>query len=367
MTPRQTRKLWFLEGYLDGGRSLRRLPLAEFPYRIGRQEDLSLCLSSSEISRVHAEIVRKGEVLAIRDMGSTNGTYVNHEPVADESELRSGDIIHLATVELRLVVLDPNHAQSHTTRHAKGPLSDELPLGTRHLQDTLLQNRLTAVFQPIVDLAGEVHGWEALGRGLHPELSESPMDLFRIAESAGLEVMLSNSFRRVCLALAQAHRPDGLFFLNTHPLETESLVEFVGAMAEVRESHPDLKLVVELHEASFADVGALNRLKQQLAGLDIGLAFDDFGAGRSRLVELSDAPPDYIKLDISVVRDLDRASRARREMVEMVLEFARKLDIRVVAEGVSRAGEAKACRAMGFELLQGIHLGRPVPAEELER
>lgn len=365
MTPRETQKLWFLEGYLDGGRSLRRLPVAEFPYRIGRQEDLSLCLSNSEISRVHAEIVYKGEALAIRDLGSTNGTYVNHEPVAYESDLNEGDIIHFATVELRLVAIDADQVQSNTTRHARGPLSDDLPVGTRHLQDMLLQNRLSAEYQPIVTLDGEIHGWEALGRGWHPELSSRPMDLFRIAESAGLEVMLSSSFRRVSLALAQVHCPDELFFINTHPQETENPDEFVQAMVGVREAHPNLRMVVELHEAAFADVSALNALKQRLAELGIGLAFDDFGAGRSRLVELSDAPPDYIKLDISVIRNIDRASAARREMVEMVLDFARGLDIKVVAEGVSRAGEAKACRELGFELLQGFHLGRPVPAEDL--
>lgn len=362
---RESHKLWFLEGYLDRSRSLRRLPVAEFPYRMGRQEELSLCLPSSEISRVHAEIVRKGDSLAIRDMGSTNGTYVNHEPVAEETELQEGDIIHLGTVELRLLAIDSKHVPSDTTRHGVGPLSAELPLGTRQLQDMLLQNQVTAVYQPIVTIQGEIHGWEALGRGAHPTLSKQPMDLFRIAESAGLEIMLSSSFRRVSLALAAGHHPGGLYFLNTHPNETESPSEFVQVMAEVREEYPDMRLVVELHEAAFTDVRVLNQLKRRLSELGIGLAFDDFGAGRSRLVELSDAPPDYIKLDISVIRNLDRASAARREMVEMVLDFARKLAIRVVAEGVSRAGEAKTCREMGFELLQGFHLGRPVPAEDV--
>lgn len=354
-----------MEGYLDGSRSLRRLQVSEFPFRIGRQEGLSLFLPRSEISRVHAEIDREGERLVIRDLGSTNGTFVNHEPVKDETELKDGDIVHLATVELRLVSIEAAVFDTQTTRHSASPLSENLPLGSRHLQEMLLHEQVTAVFQPIFTSEGTVHGWEALGRGAHPKLSEKPMDLFRIAESNGMEVMLSGVFRRKSLELAEKHFPEGRYFINTHPQETEQSEQFVAALAELRERHPDLKLVVELHEAAFADVKALNALRKQLADLDMKLAFDDFGAGRSRLIELSDAPPDYIKLDISVVRNIDRASTGRREMVEMVVEFARKRDIQVIAEGVSRKGENEACRALGVELFQGFFLARPHPPEDL--
>lgn len=357
-------QLWFLEGYLDRNRSLRRMPVADFPYRMGRQADLSLTLDSTEISRVHAEIVKKNGVLLIRDLGSTNGTFVNHEPVTRDTRLRDGDIIHLATVELRLVGLDSDQLPSaNTTRHGLGPLSAELPVGTRYLQELLLNERVTAAFQPIFEIDGTIHGWEILGRGAHPKLSGKPMDLFRIAESVGLEVMLSDAFRRVGVSLASEYHHAGTYFVNTHPQETEEPEHFVRTMETLRGRFPDLGIVVELHEAAFADVKALNKLREQLAALEMKLAFDDFGAGRARIVELSDAPPDYIKLDISLVRDLDKASAARREMVEMMLDFAHKRNILTVAEGVSRAGEERVCREMGFDLLQGFHLGKPKSAE----
>jgi len=340
------------------------MPVADFPYRMGRQADLSLTLDSTEISRVHAEILKKRGDLVIRDLGSTNGTFVNHEPVTRETRLRDGDIIHLATVELRLVGLDSDQMPSSaTTRLGLGTLSEELPVGTRHLQDLLLNEKVTAAFQPIFSTGGEIHGWEVLGRGAHPQLSGKPMDLFRIAESVGLEIMLSSVFRRVGVALASQYHPQGTYFVNTHPQETEDPGQFVRTMETLRGEFPNLGMVVELHEGAFADVKALNTLREQLAALDMKLAFDDFGAGRARLVELSDAPPDYIKLDISLVRDLDKASAARRDMVEMMLDFSRKRDILTVAEGVSRAGEERVCREMGFDLLQGFHLGRPQSAE----
>lgn len=359
-------KLWFLEGYLDQTRSLRRFPLSEFPYRMGRQENLELCLPSAEISRVHAEIDADGDELVIRDLGSTNGTFVNHEPVRDAKRLREGDIIHVATVELRLVAIDADYVPSAaTTRHGAGPLSANLPTGTRELQELLAREQVTPVYQPIVTPAGDIHGWELLGRGAHPDLTDMPIELFRIAESVGMEVLLSDLFRRVGLRTAAAHHPSGRYFINTHPRETDRPEEFMKDMERMRADHPEMELVVELHEGAFADVGVLSKLRAELKSLNIDLAFDDFGAGQARLVELADAPPDYIKLDISLVRDIDRAPQARRDMVEMVLEYSRKLGIRCVAEGVSRQGEAEACREMNFDFLQGFHFGYPAPVESL--
>lgn len=361
-------RLWFLEGYLDQTRSLRRFPVNDFPYRMGRQEDLSLCLPTAEISRVHAEIVADpdGDGLVIRDLESTNGTFVNHEPVGESKKLREGDIIHVASVELRLVSIDAEQAQSSdTTRHGAGPLSANLPTGTRELQELLVKEQVTPAFQPILTADGTFHGWEILGRGAHPKLSEKPMELFRIAESLGMEVMLSDIFRRVGLRAAAERHPSGLYFVNTHPVETDHPEEFMRNLERVRADHPDLPIVVELHEGAFADVGVLSELRASLRRLDMGLAFDDFGAGQARLVELADAPPDYIKLDISMIRDIDKAPKARRDMVEMVLDYSRKLGTRCIAEGVSRQGEADTCKEMGFDLLQGFHLGYPEPVDSL--
>lgn len=359
-------RIWFLEGYLDSTRSLRRLPLNEFPYRMGRQEGLSLSLPSAEISRVHAEIDRDQGGLLIRDLGSTNGTFVNHEPVGESMALREGDIIHLASVELRLVAIDAEMRRANqTTRHGMGPLSENLPTGSRELQDLLLHEKVTAAFQPILTPAGEIHGWEILGRGAHPDLAESPMELFRIAESLGMEVLLSDIFRRKGLGLAAERHPGGLYFVNTHPLELDQMNEFLRNIEIVRRRHDDLGIVVELHEGAFAELKVLTALRKQLRDMNIGLAFDDFGAGQARLVELADAPPDYIKLDISLIRDIDKAPAARRDMVQMVVEYAKKLEIAVLAEGVSREGELAACNELGFDYLQGFHFGYPHPADEL--
>ena len=64
------------------------------------------------------------------------------------------------------------------------------------------------------------------------------------------------------------------------------------------------RLILEIHEEAVPDIGLLRQLRDQLAAHGVGLAYDDFGAGQSRLTELAEVPPDYIKLDMRLVRDI---------------------------------------------------------------
>lgn len=356
---RQSRQ-WLLEGFLDSGGELNRMPLNRFPARIGRQAGLELTLEAGDVSRLHAIIQRKGRGLAIRDLGSTNGTFVNLEPVQNDMVVRAGDIIHFGAVEMRLVAHYCDSDLGHqVTRHGTKANAGQAT-GSRALREVLVQDKITALFQAIFTAEGKLHGWEILGRGDHPALSNKPAELFRLAESVGEAVSLSESFRRVGVARAAQTHPGDLFFINTHPTEMVDAARFLQNMRKLRQAYPQLGLVVELHEAAFGDVRALATLRDALLELDMRLAFDDFGAGQARLLELADAPPHYIKLDISLVKNIDRVSEARREMVKMILAFAHRADSQVIAEGVSRAGEAQACRTLGFDLLQGYYVGRPV-------
>jgi len=94
---------WFLAGPFDNQDLPQRLPINQVPFRIGRQAGYNLRIPSTKISRLHAEIFRRGNQLIIRDLGSTNGTYVNRERVAIEVNLNAGDTIAFAGTEYRLL------------------------------------------------------------------------------------------------------------------------------------------------------------------------------------------------------------------------------------------------------------------------
>lgn len=110
-------------------------------------------------------------------------------------------------------------------------------------------------------------------------------------------------------------------------------------------------------EKAVTHIQKLRRLKSFLQTLDIALAFDDFGAGQARLLELTEAAPDILKLDFCLIHNIDTAGTARQRMVEMMVNYSHELNIKLLAEGVQTAAEDEYCRQIGIDLMQGFYYG----------
>ena len=115
------------------------------------------------------------------------------------------------------------------------------------------------------------------------------------------------------------------------------------------------------------DLEAIRALQFELTNLEIKLAYDDFGAGQTRLVELVEVRPDYLKFDMNLIRDIDQASEHRQRMLATLVQMVRELEIVAIAEGVESVGEAETCRQLGFDLSQGFHFGAPAPIANIKR
>jgi EAL domain-containing protein (putative c-di-GMP-specific phosphodiesterase class I) len=361
---------WYLET-VGEGRVLRRIRLETLPFRIGRGPGNEMVLPADSVSKAHAEIYARGASLRVRDLGSKNGTFVNRAPVEDAA-LAEGDVVHFADFEYRLGRLDVSGSSSDsspderpTTVDARGGLPHRFAEGTRELRELLREGQVTIVFQPIVLLSrGTVAAYEALGRGRHAQLPEGPLALLRIAESIGAEAELSRLFRRRAVELT-ARRPDlPTVFLNTHPIEL-ARPGLLESLEDLREISPQLDLALEIHESVLTRPAAIAELRALLLERNIALAYDDFGAGRARLLELAEAPPHYLKFDRRFISGLDKAPAARRRLVHSLLALARELLVKTVAEGIETAAEARACADLGFTHGQGFHIGRPRPIEEV--
>lgn len=354
-------KAWFLEGYLGDFKLMRRISLNEFPFRVGRQEDLPLRLDTSGVSRNHAEFTAASDDgLILRDLDSTNGTYVNRERIVDEIMVHEGDIIHFADQEFRLISLDCQPEQDFNMTHVGiGSLPGKLPQGAREFQKMMLSGAVGTVFQPIVDAQGRIFAFELLGRGAASGLPTAPYPLFRIAESLDLEIPFSDLLRRRSVERAASLDPHGCYFFNIHPRETEQPNQLLARMTEMRTNFPDLRLVLEIHEGAVTDGPLIRRIRDHLRALDIGLAYDDFGAGQARLIELIEVPPDYVKFDMALVRDIDTAPEAKRRMLGMFQGLLRDMGIASLAEGVETAAEAEVLQTIGVDLYQGYLFGKP--------
>jgi EAL domain-containing protein (putative c-di-GMP-specific phosphodiesterase class I) len=229
--------------------------------------------------------------------------------------------------------------------------------------DRLMTERLVRPhFQSIVNMNDSSSiGFEILGRGSVFGL-ESIGSMFQAAEKLNLEVELSRLLRWEGIRVGRDLPDRPTLFVNTHPREMEDAEALIASLQKVREMTGNTDLVLEIHESSVTNPRLMQSLHSAMLELNILLAYDDFGSGQARLAELIEARPDFVKFDISLIREIDKANEPRRRMMESLVQMVRDLDIRALAEGIETAEEAKACIDLGFDLAQGFFYGRPSPA-----
>jgi EAL domain-containing protein (putative c-di-GMP-specific phosphodiesterase class I) len=349
-----------------------RVPIEATPFRIGRGLGVDLVLHSPRISKHHCQIERRDDgVLVLRDLGSRNGTFLNGERVVGSRSLQEGDVLHIAHLELRYVkIMGKGNTFAADERTEAGAPTDDGVLAfyqaTKDLFRILDGPAVRAVFQPIVTLQNErIVGYEALGRHTLPSLSFEVAELFRVAHERGKAEELASLMRTA--ALDEAPRlPDGdaHLFMNVHPAEMVQET-YLRELERSRQALGDSRvLVAEIHESAVADPATMRDLKARLKERGVELAYDDFGVGQSRLMEIAEAPPDYVKLDIALVHHIEQSDR-RQELVAALVKVMQEAGIAVVAEGIETARERDTCRALGCDLGQGFFFRHPLPAGDL--
>ena len=330
---------------------------------IGRRPGVNMQVASVRVSGRHAEILRVGDHLLIRDLGSTNGTFVNRRRVKQPTPIGDGDHIEIADLEFRL---EYHRSQSDSTQNMKktaaciDTMESEWVLSQF---DRLIREReVVAYFQPIISLQdGDNLGYEALARSTVPGL-ENPGLMFQTAQMVSREVELSLICRQRAMEGAQRLASGSRIFVNTHPLESPS-VDLIPSIHVLRNRHPNVPMVVEIHEGAVLDERTMSETAKALRDLNVELAYDDFGAGQARLVELVKVPPDYLKFDMCLIRNIDKADAQQRRMLKMLVDMANDIPTITLAEGIETAEEAEACRDLGFHLAQGYYFGKPMTAE----
>jgi EAL domain-containing protein (putative c-di-GMP-specific phosphodiesterase class I) len=158
---------------------------------------------------------------------------------------------------------------------------------------------------------------------------------------------------------------DQSLFVNTHPVEMVDLDLMIFSLGELRELEPRRPLVLEIHEAAVTCGEQMRTCRAALKELRIGLAYDDFGAGQARLVELVDVPPDYLKFDMRLVQNLESASMERQRMLASLVKMVQDLGITPLAEGIEQEGDHEICRQIGFICAQGFLYGYPMLPKRL--
>jgi diguanylate cyclase (GGDEF)-like protein len=241
------------------------------------------------------------------------------------------------------------------------------------LRDALRQRALAVHYQPIVDLAtGDVRELEALVRWNHPERGAvSPTAFVSVAEETGqiralgefvLDQACSDMRRWLDLGLAG---PGTRVAVNLSRMQLDrSLPALVGETL-TRHGLPASALTLEVTESAFVDdpdgVAGLERLR----AIGVRVALDDFGTGYSSLSTLRDLPADAVKIDRSFV-DRMTSDPQVSALVRGIVDLAHALELEVVGEGVETEAQSALLTALGCDLAQGWHHGRPASAAVAE-
>ena len=220
---------------------------------------------------------------------------------------------------------------------------------------------VTYRFQPIIDAKdGSVFAYEALMRVDLPML-RSPTDVLRLArEENCLHEVERITFFRASSAyqtLENAGKvvPSALLFVNSiasQYLTPDELSEYSARYASILP-----RIVIEITEEECLDPKAL-RIKQTIRGSSGAFALDDYGSGYSNERSLLELSPNYIKIDLSIIRSIDTDAN-KRQIVSNTVSYAHQRGMKVVAEGLETADEVRTVLSLGVDLLQGFFLAMP--------
>lgn len=366
-------KTWCLER-VAAGELDTLVPLRRFPFVVGRDAGCDLSIASAETSRQHARFEQDASgVLRLIDLDSGNGTFVNHIPLDGTAPISDGDIVHFGVTEFRCSLVATETVEAITSQNSdqtmifsgRSPmLSGHFVVEQRQFTDMLANKTVRAAYQPIVRACdGTLFAFEVLGRGCVDGLPQTPVEMFTLAARMGKEVELSEAFRWAGLSDAVMLAPDVTLFLNAHPAEmfTEP---FYRSIMMLRTMIPTASLVIEVHETAVARVADVKAMAQRLAAINVRFAYDDFGAGQARLLELAEAPPHFVKFDMGLIRGIDSATQIKQQLLNKLVRMVHDVGSTALAEGVETAAEARVCMEMQFDLIQGYFTGRPALAED---
>ncbi|MFC5471859.1 EAL domain-containing protein [Cohnella suwonensis] len=230
------------------------------------------------------------------------------------------------------------------------------------LDRLLAESSIRSVYQPIMRLVdGKTFGYEALTRCPEGSLFDGPLALFRYAEKSNRAFSLDRLAREKAIKHCPTLGSVQKIFINV-TMGIMNDPHFVSGqtirLLNERGLFPG-QVVFELTErSSIDDFEAAKKILAHYRSQGYEIAIDDAGAGYSSLQSIVELSPDYIKIDRSLVRMADQ-DEMKKHMLRTFVRFAKKMNIRTVAEGIERPEELRLLRAMGFDYAQGYLIGRP--------
>lgn len=234
------------------------------------------------------------------------------------------------------------------------------------LIDVLREERITAFFQPIIEVENSdtVYGYECLSRGISPSGEYiPPSKLFGIARSADLLFNLDRTCRLSVIRDAVAQNIQNTIFINFNPTAIYNpdycLQTTLAAIKKAK--IPAEQIVFEVVESEdIKDTDHLVNILDFYRNRGFKVALDDMGAGYSSLNLLSKLKPEFMKLDMELIRDVDKDDY-KATITKNLIQLAKDLGVLSIAEGVETMSEWEWVKSHGADFVQGYLFAEPAP------
>ena len=284
------------------------------------------------------------------------GCYVGAATTRRDPGVRLERLVHNA-LETALAQSDSREVTDAQSRRAR-------------LEEIISSGSIHTLVHPIFRLDDlSIIGYEALSRGPEGGEFEHPDKLFRVAYDADLVVRLERLCRLRAFEAAPGLPEGRLLFINIEPdaVADPDLRDIMFTTLYIGSGVNPESVVFEITERSaITDFAAFRSTLEYLRTLGFRVAVDDGGAGYASLQSLAEVRPEWLKIDMSLVAEID-TDEIRRILVTSMVMFSERLGVSLVAEGIERVEQLETLRNLGVEYGQGFLFCEPVlpyPADE---
>lgn len=254
-------------------------------------------------------------------------------------------------------------AHSQATAMAEKRVQSEFNEMMSRMNKIISDREIHLLAQPIIDVATkEIKAWEMLTRGPADTVLEEPLPLISVARQTGtlyqLEMLV---FEKALQQIAEAKWHQDVF-INFTPITLGNL-RFIRDLKKIVEKYKNIspkQITIEITEQdSIEGMKNFNYNLKVLRLMGFRLAIDDTGAGYSNLSTISEIMPDFIKIDRSLIENIDK-NALKESILKGLLLIAKEAGSLVVAEGIENAEEASVLTRNKVDLAQGYYYARPI-------
>lgn len=223
------------------------------------------------------------------------------------------------------------------------------------------ENLVTYHFQPIVSAKdGSIFGYEALMRP-DSSLFSSPMEVLKLAQSEKKLFYIEKQTMVNIINIASNHKDifkSKKIFINTIPNQILHDSDY----EEIKDKLEDLSqsIVYEITENEYCEKGELDRKIKMLRQGNSAIALDDFGSGYNNEANLIDLSPNYVKIDIALIRNINN-NKNKMNIVKSIINYNKKNNIKTIAEGIENKEELITVINLGVDFVQGYYISFPQP------